>query len=150
MFNLFKKQPEEAPAGFMWDKEEAVKTATLWLALQDILDKFNVKLDTIEKENIVIYDNRPPRMSKATLETLDNHTITLELYLGNNFMEHSKEISITVDNYEAIDMHYTKVASYLSSCGVMEKQSQLDDYVLLKGYVINNKHIREFINTFIF
>ena len=143
--HLFKKQPNEEPEEVTQAKEDSVKTTVLMLALQDIVDKFDVNLNTIKKETKVIYNNRPPKITKAILETTDNHNITLEIYSGNNFKEHSRDVSITVDNHEAIDMHYAKVASYLSACGATEKQPQVNDYVVIGGYRVDARHVQEFI-----
>lgn len=121
MFNLFKKHTEEEPEEVTQAKEDSFKASTIEIALQDIVDKFDVKLDTIKKETKVVYPHRRPKLTKATLETLDNHTITLEPYSGGDFNEHRRDVSLTVDDVEIAPIPYTKVAYYLSSSQVKVK-----------------------------
>ena len=115
--HLFKKQPKEVTQAKI-DSNNGVR---LREALQEVVDKFEVKLDTIDKEAKVIYPNQKPKLTKVTLETLDNHTITLESYSEGNFNEHRKDIKLTIDDFEIAPIPYTKVAYYLSSYGIKVK-----------------------------
>ena len=119
--HLFKKQPKEEPKEVTQAKIDSNNGVRLREALQEVVDKFDVKPDTIDKEAKVIYPNHKPKLTKVTLETLDNHTITLEPYSEDSFNEHQRDLALTIDGFEIAPIPYTKVAYYLSSYGVTVK-----------------------------
>lgn len=119
--HLFKKDNKEEPEEVTQTKEDSFKATIVEVALQDIIDNFYVNLNTVKKETKIFYPNHRPKPTKATLETLDNHTITLNPYSEGSFNEHRRDIALTIDGFEIAPIPYTKVAYYLSSYGVTVK-----------------------------
>ena len=69
--HLFNKDNKEEPEEVTQTKEDSFKATTIEIALKDIIDNFNVKLDTIKLHTKIFYPNRRPRPTKVTLETLE-------------------------------------------------------------------------------
>ena len=119
--HLFNKDSKEEPEEVTQTKEDSFKATIIEVALQDIIDNFNVNLNTVKKETKIFYPNHRPKPTKVTLETLDNHTLTLKPYSEGSFNEHRRDIALTIDGFEIAPIPYTKVAYYLSSYGVTVK-----------------------------
>lgn len=114
MFSLFKK----------WSKVSESETPNLELVLQKLVTKFDVNLDTISK---VTTDNNKQRLVTFTLETLDNHKITVELYSGDDARKYPEDVTLTIDDWEAIEVPSHRVSYYVSAYGVAVK----DKYTIM-------------------
>ena len=117
--HLFKKQTENTKR-VTQDKAERLENT-----LHKIVSRFNVKPNTI---SLFTTDNKSARLYKFTLETLDNHKITVEVYSGSTKDKvFPREATLTIDTEEPIDIPYSKVPFYISSYGVTVK----DKYTIM-------------------
>lgn len=136
MFKLFKKHSKDTKE-ITQDKADRLENT-----LQLVTHRFDVKLDTINK---VTTDDKNARLSKFTLETLDNHKITVEPYLGNNAKEHQEDVTLTLDSEEPIDVPSYRVAYYMSDYGVTVK----DKYTIMHVVKPLQKAFKQETTTFV-